>query len=394
MPAMPDQDPIDRSAALSFRDYFLHPSFFQDPDKLHRARILVATLYAIILLTVVATLFLVVVPVPMTSRLLGIPIETTVTIAAVTLLFRLKNHASYNLCSRVTTGVMFTAIAFATMITGGVTESPVAPLLVIPPLMAFFFGGIRAGNGVTLLVGLLIAVAMALAYSGVQMPQFAPADQKGLIQSLVLLIGFSALAALAFVYEYTSALLRKERDKEHQKVVQLAQTDSLTGLVNRRVFDEMLAERIARYQASAQPRPFALCYLDLDGFKPINDRHGHDVGDQVLRTVSIRLRSALRGADLIGRQGGDEFMLLLDQLEEGPALAAMANRFLKIIADPIETSAGLLSVGASLGFAFFPAHGGDTEILKKSADNAMYDAKRNHLGWRVSGSPQPSNTGD
>ena len=76
-------------------------------------------------------------------------------------------------------------------------------------------------------------------------------------------------------------------------------------------------------------------------------------------------------------------MMLLDQLEPGPALEATAQRFLKIIAAPIETSAGLLSVESSLGFAFFPQHGADSETLKKSADAAMYDAKHGHFGWRV-----------
>jgi diguanylate cyclase (GGDEF)-like protein len=371
-------------------DYFLHPSFYDDPDLLRRARILVATICVVIGMAVIGIVFLAAAPVPTITRIIGIPIEFIIFVFMALLLRKLKHDAAYTLCSQMAVGFMLVIVAFATFVTGGISTSPVAQLLVAPPLMAFFFGGIRAGNSCALIVGLLIASALLLEKNGVSFPQTIEAKDADNTNSMIMLMGFCAISALAFIYERASTVLRSERDKEHQKVIQLAQTDPLTGLANRRMFDDMLTTHIAQLHTNPMSRSLALCYLDLDGFKLINDHHGHDVGDQVLRAVSIRLRSSLRGVDLIGRHGGDEFMLLLDQLEPGPAVEVMALRFLQIIGQPIETSSGLLSVGGSLGFAFFPQHGANTEALKRSADSAMYSAKRNQLGWSVFAAEQTS----
>lgn len=362
-------------------DYFFHPTFYDDPDLLRRARILTATIYFLISTSVLVIAVLTVAPVPAVSRFIGVIIELIIAVSMTLLLFKLRRDAAYMLCSQVTVGIMLVIVAFATFATGGISSSPVAQLLVAPPLMAYFFGGIRAGNSCALIIGLLITAIVLLEENGVKFPQTIAAQDAAATHSMLLLVGICIIVALAFVYERASTTLRSERDREHQKVMMLAQTDPLTGLANRRMFDDMLGALVARQQVSPESRSLALCYLDLDGFKAINDHHGHDVGDQVLRAISIRLRSSLRGADLIGRHGGDEFMLLLDQLAPGPMLEAMAQRFLKIIGEPIETSAGLLSVGGSLGFAFFPQHGANAEALKKSADTAMYYAKRSHLGW-------------
>lgn len=378
---LPQHNPHTGSTSLT--DYFLHPDFFSDSDLLHRARILISTLGAFAGIVTTAILFLLIAPVAPISRLVGIPIDVAVIVAVIHLLFLLKRRGRYAFCATVAVAIPLIAVSLAICVTGGVTHSPVAQLLVIPPLMAYFFGGIRGGNAATAVTASTMVVLAVLQQAGVHFPQTILPEHVGVAQSLVMMVGFAAIGALAFVYEFTSASLRRERDHEHANVVRLAHTDALTGLANRRIFDETLTERIATCGAQQPPRRFALCYLDLDGFKPINDRHGHDVGDQVLRAISIRLRSALRGADLIGRHGGDEFMLLLDDLGAGRALDVMAQRFLAIIGEPIESSAGLLSIGASLGFALFPEHGTSTDELKKAADKAMYAAKRTRAGWRL-----------
>jgi len=364
-------------------DLFLHPAFYDDPDLLRRARILTATIYFLASTSVLVIAILLIAPVPAISRFIGIPIELVLAASMMMLLLKLKRDAAYALCSQITVGVMLVIVAFAMFATGGISASPISQLLVAPPLMAYFFGGIRGGNSCALIVGFLIAATLLLEKIGIKFLQTIEDKDIATTHSMLLLVGFCLVAALAFVYESASSTLRNERDMEHHKVMMLAQTDSLTGLANRRMFDDMLSSYIARQHATQRSQSLALCYLDLNGFKSINDNYGHDVGDQVLRAISIRLRSSLRGADLIGRHGGDEFMLLLDQLEPGPAQEAMAQRFLKIIAEPIETSTGLLCVGGSLGFAFFPQHGTNTETLKKSADTAMYNAKRSGLGWCV-----------
>ena len=367
-------------------DYFLHPSFYGDSSLLFRVRVLIASQHAIIIVSVLTIFFLVLAPVPQVSLQVGVPVCGIFIAILVPLLAKLKRDGSFAFCGRATVWMIFVPTGLGTFITGGMTESPVAHLLMGPPLlMAFFFGGIRFGIVVALVEGLVVFVGLIAERSGLPTVQTFTAEQLDVVSSALVINGIFCNALLAFLYEYVSGTVRKARDKEHQRVIRLAQTDALTGLANRRIFDETLADRIARYHSGHQQREFALCYLDLNGFKPINDRHGHDVGDQVLRAISIRLRSSLRGADLIGRQGGDEFMLILGDLQPGPQLEILANRFLQIMAEPIETSAGLLSVTGSLGFAFFPAHGSDTEALKISADAAMYEAKRGHFGWRIYG---------
>ena len=106
------------------------------------------------------------------------------------------------------------------------------------------------------------------------------------------------------------------------------------------------------------------------------------MGDEVLCVVSDRLRAALRGSDFVGRHGGDEFLLLMDLVGNQSALEAMADRMLASIAQPIKTSAGMVSVSGSLGFAMFPLDADEIEALRRAADAAMYSAKQRHGSWR------------
>ena len=342
-------------SAQSRIDYLLHPSFYDNPDRLYRARILALTLCTLWGTAIIVLLALALAPLPMYMRTIGMPLLLIQAVIMAGLLYKFKRDGSYELCSNIAIGIVPLIIMVGVYLSGGMTDSPVAQLLAVTPLLAFFFSGIRVGASAALFIGLLMAIVLLLQFSGLRFPQeMANAEQIGITRALLLLIYTIIAATLAFFYDYTTGMLRAERDKEHWKVMQLAQTDALTGLANRRVFDEILTERIERYHAAPQSHSFALCFLDLDGFKTINDRHGHDVGDQILRAISIRFRSSLRGSDIIGRRGGDEFTLLLDQLTLGPALEATAQRFLKIISEPIETSAGLLSVGGALASRFSP----------------------------------------
>jgi diguanylate cyclase (GGDEF)-like protein len=186
---------------------------------------------------------------------------------------------------------------------------------------------------------------------------------------------------MGLVYEHTTTSLQRERDAEHQRYMRLAKIDPLTGLENRRNFDAEVSRRIELARAQKEPPHFTLCFIDLDGFKTVNDHHGHDIGDEVLRVVSDRLRSASRAIDVVGRHGGDEFMLMLDAMSDRVMLDTMARRLIDSIGQPIRTSVGLIEVGASIGFANFPHDAADLDALKKAADVAMYEAKRSRAGW-------------
>jgi diguanylate cyclase (GGDEF)-like protein/PAS domain S-box-containing protein len=164
-------------------------------------------------------------------------------------------------------------------------------------------------------------------------------------------------------------LKRAEITLEH-----LATHDTLTGLPNRYLMFDRLNQvlvRAARYETS-----FAILFIDLDGFKRINDSRGHDVGDLVLRGVAERLTLSLRAADTVARIGGDEFVILLESLRAGPDAIALADRIRSAVGAPFALPGGDATVTVSIGIGLYPDDGRDAEELLKAADVAMYRAKR------------------
>ncbi|SFL88336.1 diguanylate cyclase domain-containing protein [Rugamonas rubra] len=161
--------------------------------------------------------------------------------------------------------------------------------------------------------------------------------------------------------------------KEH--IEKLAYHDSLTHLPNRRLLADRLQQ--ALLAAEREHRQVEVCCLDLDGFKPINDRHGHEAGDQVLREVAARLTGALRPNDTAARLGGDEFVLLLTNVDASHGSDAILERVLLALRAPITLDSGaVVEVSASIGVASYPLHGREPDLLLRRGDQAMYMAKQ------------------
>lgn len=170
--------------------------------------------------------------------------------------------------------------------------------------------------------------------------------------------------------------------KEHeQKVEQIAFHDALTGLPNRILLADRLRQAIPL--AERLQCLVAICFIDLDGFKAVNDRLGHAAGDRLLQVVGQRLQECVRGNDTVARLGGDEFVLLLTHLQSREECDHVLARVVKSIAEPVEVGDGKVGqVSASIGVAFCPDDGRDGAQLLQLADNAMYAAKtsgRNNL---------------
>jgi len=159
-----------------------------------------------------------------------------------------------------------------------------------------------------------------------------------------------------------------------RQVEQLARFDGLTGLPNRTMFIDELDRAIAR--ARRTDGVFALCFIDLDRFKNINDSLGHAAGDELLKLMARRLRGLLRETDLVARLGGDEFVVLLEGSVEPLMLAQVGHKMLAVIAEPLMLHDRSYQVSGSIGIALFPADGGDAATLLKHADAAMYLAKQ------------------
>jgi diguanylate cyclase (GGDEF)-like protein/hemerythrin-like metal-binding protein/PAS domain S-box-containing protein len=153
-----------------------------------------------------------------------------------------------------------------------------------------------------------------------------------------------------------------------------ANHDALTGLPNRRLLQDRLGQAITRSNRGG--RMLAVCYLDLDGFKQINDTLGHDAGDDVLCLIGGRLSKVLRGEDTVVRLGGDEFVLLLGDQEDEESVVPLLNRLLQDIAKPMVIHGKQAEVSASIGVTFFPQDQGTPEQLLMHADEAMLTAKR------------------
>jgi diguanylate cyclase (GGDEF)-like protein/hemerythrin-like metal-binding protein/PAS domain S-box-containing protein len=155
----------------------------------------------------------------------------------------------------------------------------------------------------------------------------------------------------------------------------LAYSDPLTGLANRALFTDRLRQAALATRRTGQA--FAVLMLDLDGFKQINDRHGHDAGDLVLQRIASRLLAGLRDSDTCARLGGDEFAVLLPTLKSAANATAVAERLTELARQPIDLGQFVVKVGASAGIAICPEHAGTIDLLLSAADGALYAAKRN-----------------
>ena len=192
-----------------------------------------------------------------------------------------------------------------------------------------------------------------------------------------------------------------QRKTLEEQIAYLAYHDSLTGLANRKRFEEELALGLAR--ARRKQTSVAVLFLDLNNFKRVNDTLGHDVGDRLLERVADRLRTATRDTDIVARQGGDEFLVLVADIDprddvgqfpvgatRAEAVAAeLAGRIDVSLAEPFELDGEVVTTGASIGVSIYPQDAADSRTLLKNADMAMYAVKRSRRrrGYLIATAP-------
>ena len=189
-------------------------------------------------------------------------------------------------------------------------------------------------------------------------------------------IGLLATSANA-ILDATEAALYEVRAQRNE-LERLATHDHLTGLATMRVAEDRL--HVACTAARRSNEKVALLFVDLDGFKEINDRHGHAAGDAALQEVAARLRRSVRAEDTVARVGGDEFVVILAGLQETRAAGQVAESICTVVAAPIRTEGFTASLGASIGIAVFPDHTGEPSRLRHLADLAMYRVKKSGKG--------------
>ena len=252
-------------------------------------------------------------------------------------------------------------------------------------------------SGFAILAKLASAVIMGLAitgmhYTGMAAAQFAPdaiclaVDSTGGMNpsSLAFAIGVVTIlilgvtlvvSALDAHFAAHTARLATSLQAANEQLRNLALYDSLTGLPNRVLLEDRMAQIVK--QAHRGGKCFALMFVDLDRFKPVNDNFGHRVGDELLKAVGQRLAGCIRKSDTVARAGGDEFIVVLSEIGEQKDAAMVCGKILDELARPFFIERHELEISCSIGVSVYPADGKDVLTLKANADVAMYHAKRN-----------------
>ena len=226
-------------------------------------------------------------------------------------------------------------------------------LYIVPVLLVTWTDGLRWG----IVIG-IASIALRETVAWDQMPADTPLGWR-------IANGASYVAVVAVAMAGLQTLRRSQA-----QLAQLVIQDQLTNVLNARAFSERLGQELDRNRR--YPRPLALLYMDLDNFKVINDTHGHQTGDAVLRLVADAMRSSVRHADVVGRLGGDEFAVLMPETD-APLADAAAKR---LVAGLRNVFKGTPNVTASIGVVSCTATDASTDDLLRRADQAMYDAKK------------------
>ena len=204
-------------------------------------------------------------------------------------------------------------------------------------------------------------------------------DMRWLAATVTLLtLAVLMVALMLSRFEARTAYLTGSVSELSGQVLRLATSDVLTGLANRRALAERLEAAIAK--ARRRKTGFALLFMDLDGFKTINDSLGHTAGDEVLRAFGKRLVECVSKGDMVARLGGDEFVVLAEHAGTPDAARALAQAILSVMREPLAVEAHVLQIMPSIGIALFPPDGDSFDALLKHADAAMYEAKRGGRG--------------
>lgn len=244
------------------------------------------------------------------------------------------------------------------------------------------------------LYGFPLAVVIGLTETEALKAVRQESRRKVIQATIATAVVFMVALAVGLLTRRILVLSERERlaSQQHaQQVEFLAYNDSLTGLPNRAHFNTALTQCLA--ENKAEGTPFALMFLDLDGFKNVNDEMGHQAGDTLLVQVAKRLKQCVRGNDLVARLGGDEFVVILGDTPQQAEIAEVGRRIIDKLGRPYSLDGRHATVTASVGVAVYPDNGDDEESMTRAADHAMYAAKsrgKNQLLFSTEQATQPA----
>ena len=344
-------------------------------NDLMRARVLVIMLFWSIPNTLAALI-----PVFMSddyhsaNRFQAVVVIASITTLYTFCLFFFKHSASLATAANMFICSAFLGVTVPGLMTGGLESGVTTPLMLAMPVLGFLIAGKRWGMFWTIGSGLSMGGFFIADRMGVIFPNALGEDVRVLTYFLVWETALVMITACLFIYESQLQTLTKKIEAQTESFAYQATHDQLTGLCNRALFTAHAKKAIDF--ALAENLKAAIIYIDLDDFKPINDTHGHHVGDEVLQISAQRLRQAVRSSDSVARLGGDEFAVLLHGAINRSVIAAVAEKILYSLRSGMEVDGLPLQVSASMGVIIIPDDGTRLDLVLKLADGAMYQAKK------------------
>lgn len=355
-------------------DFFLPAQLRSNPADLMRGYVFVGMILTNIVISLLVLAGLVLILELEENTPIGVGLDVLCLIAYPITLVLLKKTGQFFLCASFLLTTLVTVTVIGIQITGGYMHSPILQLLIQIPVTAFLLLGLRPGvfwSIATAVICFLCYLSAILDVGYVQLLR-----SEALINTMYLLLQMTLLIIVAgalIVYEIINGQLTKKLNEERNRFEHKASHDDLTGIPNRFEFFRRL--RLEIDQARERNHKVGVVYIDLDGFKPINDLLGHHMGDEALRTVAQRLQRILRLSDTTARLGGDEFSLILPGIHVPDDIEVIMPKILEVIRQPIKIDGVDVVVRASCGISIFPNHAEDHNTLCRYADTAMYIAK-------------------
>jgi diguanylate cyclase (GGDEF)-like protein len=356
-----------------FFDFFLPAHLRNNPADLMRGYIFVGMILTNIVISLLVLAGLLFVLELEENTAIGVGLDVMCLVAYPIALLLLKKTGNFFLCATFMLTTLVVVIITGIQITGGYMESPILQLLLQPPVTAFLLLGLRPGIFWSLSTVLICLMCYLSAVLGVGYIQLLLINAMHVLLQITLLI---VVAGALIVYEIINGQLTRKLNEERNRFEHKASHDDLTGIPNRFEFFRRL--KIEIDQASERQHKVGVVYIDLDGFKPINDLLGHHMGDEALKSVADRLQRILRLSDTTARLGGDEFALILPGIHVPDDIEVIMPKVLAMIKEPIHINGVDVVVKASCGVSIFPNHSEDHNTLCRYADTAMYYAKEKH----------------
>lgn len=288
-------------------------------------------------------------------------------------LFYIKHSNTTTVSAHIFAVAVYVGVMNLSYYTGGMWLSPISLVFVLVPMWAFLMTTFRGGIFWSVLILASLIVFYALDRSGMAFPQVLPTENYNEIKLFAWLFSTIIVIICVLIYHRNYIQIYNQIEEERLGFAHEALHDTLTGLANRKLFNKRAKKAIDF--ALEENLKGAILYIDLDNFKPINDRYGHLAGDSVLKIITKRVTASVRSSDTVSRLGGDEFAIILHGIKGHDIVSRICEDIQNTLQDPINVNEKEFNLTGSIGVVVFPDRGVEVDSLIRLADKAMYKAK-------------------